>query len=379
MKALIPNRFGFTGWLFLSGLAISAFLLMNISDVVSRIRREEAGINKFAHSEIYWVTPIDNENFYLRAPELAPKVISATQAANCNISFYDLSVHAEHQIHYSFVELVMNSPCDQKLVSHTKKPINTNFPKDSNMIVIGESVIAITENRDGKLLNLSQIIVPVADVLEDYSPSKIDNSIYAFWHCADDAFREYLTSRITKRLSESTLQVHFYSDDPIDEDIQRFSDAMTALGLNCRPTGTYLDSGYKGKDAQNLWYRAYNKLLLPICVLFAAFTCFTTSYLWLSSRTKELSIRKAYGYTNAQILAFVIKDELLLAIPSISVALIVHLLFCMLTGSFDYFDAWFIPKLAFVCAGMLLIAMLCALRQVRHISRISPADAVKED
>lgn len=379
MEKITYNRFGVTGWLFILGLTISAFVLMNISDVVDRIRKEEVGINKFSYSEIYRIKPVDYESFYQHTSELAPGIISAALSADCNTSFYDLSVNAEHQIDYSFVELVMNSPYDQKLVSDNGEPIDVNFPKDSNAILIGESMVPITENGEGKLLNLNNIIVPVADILKNYNPSKIDNSIYAFWDSVDDDFREYLTSRIIERLSELTLQIRFYGDSPINDDVSRFSDEMEDLGLWCEPAGTYLGLGYNGKDAENLWYRAYNIILLPICVVFAVFTCFATSYLWLLSRTKELSIRKAYGYANAQILALVIKDEFLLAIPSAAAALVIQFLLCLLTNSIDFFDILFIPKFAFVCAGLLLIAVLCAIRQIKSISRISPAEAVKND
>lgn len=379
MEKITYNRFGVTGWLFILGLTISAFVLMNISDVVDRIRKEEVGINKFSYSEIYRIKPVDYESFYQHTSELAPGIISAALSSDCNTSFYDLSVNAEHQIDYSFVELVMNSPHDQKLVSDNGEPIDVNFPKDSNAILIGESMVPITENGEGKFLNLNNIIVPVADILKNYSPSKIDNSIYAFWDSVDDDFRKYLTSRIIERLSELTLQIRFYDDSPISDDVSRFSDEMEDLGLWCEPAGTYLGLGYNGKDAENLWYRAYNIVLLPVCVVFAVFTCFTASYLWLLSRTKELSIRKAYGYTNAQILALVIKDEFLLAIPSAAAALVIQFLLCLLTNSIDFFDILFIPKFAFVCAGLILIAVLCALRQIKSLSRISPAEAVKND
>ncbi len=372
------NRFGITGRLFMLGLAISAFVLMNISDVVSRIQKEEAGINKFAYSEKYWITPVDNENFNLRAAELAPKVISAAEYVKCNVSFYELAVNAEHQIDYSFVELVMNHPDDQKLMTHDNKPINTNFPKGSNTILIGESVTSITENGEGKLLNLNDIFIPVAGILKNNSPSEIDNSIYAFWDCIDDNFREYLTSRITERFSDFTLQIHFYADDPIDKDIMEFTEKMSELGLKCEPAGTYLGLGYNGKDAENLWYRAYNIILLPICVIFAIFTCFSASYLWLLSRTKEISIRKAYGYSSAQILSLIIKDEIRIAAPSIIAALIVQFILCLFTGSLDFFDISFFLKLVLVCVGMLLITVICAVRQIKIINEISPAAALKE-
>ncbi len=378
MRKNVPSRFGVTGWLFMMGLTISAFLLMNISDVISRIQKEEVGINKFAYSEIYWIKPIDNEDFNLRAPELAPKVISAVQTVSCNVSFYELAVTAEHQIDNSFVELVMNHPDDQKLINDKNEPIKTDFPKDSNMIVIGQSVVPITGNGDGRLLNLNDIIVSVADILKDYSPSKIDNSIYSFWDSADEDFREYLTLQITERLSDSILQVRFYSDNPIEEEVRRFSELMAALDLNCEPAGTYLGLGYNGKDTENLWYRAYNIILLPICIIFAIFTCFSASFIWLLSRTKEISIRKAYGYNNSQLLSLIIKDEIRISVPSMIAALIFQFILCLFTDSLDFFDISLVLKLAFVCAGMLLITLLCAVRQIKNINEISPAAALKE-
>lgn len=371
------NRFGVTGLLFMLGLAITAFVLMNIADVVSRIQKEEKGINKFAYSEKYWITPVDNEDFHLRAPALAPKVISATQNVNCNASFYELAVNIEHQIDYSFVELVMNHPDDPKLISRDKRPIDVNFQKDGNAIIIGESMIAVTENGDGRFLNFNGVIVPIAEILKNNSPSKIDNSIYAFWDCVDESLREYLTSRITERLSQLTLQIHFYDDDSID-DVRSFIGEMSELGLKCEPVGTYMGLGYEGTDAENLWYRVYNIIILPICIIFAVFTCFSASYLWLLSRTKEISIRKAYGYSNVKILSLIIIDEISFAVPSIITALIVQFVFCLFTDSLDFFDISFVLKFAFVCVGMPIITALCAARRIKHINEISPAAALKE-
>ena len=231
MKKLIFNRFGVPGRLFMLGLAISAFVLLNIADVISRVQKEEAGINRFAYSEVYWVRPEDTLNFHLKAPSLTPEIISAIQSVECNVSFYELPVYVNHQIDFMQAELIMNLPEDLRLTSRDKKPIH--IPETENGIVIGESMIELTENGEGKILDLGDIKVPVAEVLKDDNPAKIDYSMYMFRENADESFREYLTSRITERLEEMFLQVRFFGDDPIDNDVRKFTEAMSELGLVC--------------------------------------------------------------------------------------------------------------------------------------------------
>lgn len=379
MNKFVHNRFGITGWLFMLGFVISSFVLMNISDVFARIYKEEMDIGKFSYSEKYWIKPVDSENFYLRAADLVPSIVEAMQTVDCNSSFYDLPINIGHQIDNNFVELVINCCDEQKLISNKNKSIEVDFPKDSNALVIGESVTAIEKNNGELYINIGDINAPVADVLNNSSPAKIDNSIYAFWDCADEEFHEYLIARITERLSDLTLQVHFYGDNQIDAEVRKFSNAMSELELYCEPMETYLGLGYEGKDAKNLWYRAYNFILLPICIVFAIFTCFSTSYIWVLSRTKELSIRKAFGYSDVQILSLVIKDEMLLAIPAVFASLIIEFVLCIFTNTLDFFDMLFIVKFAFVCAGMLIITIFCAVNQTKSINKISSAAALKND
>ena len=374
MKKVLHNRFGITGWLFILGLAISAFVLLNIADVISRVQKEEAGINRFAYSEIYWVEPEDIVDF--KGQALTPKIISALQKAECNVSFYDLPVYVDHQIDFMMAELIINSPEDLRLTSRDKKPID--IPATKNGVVVGESMIELTEKGEGGILDLGDIKVPVAEILKDDNPAKIDYSIYIFRENADGDFREYLTARITERLEEMCLQVRFFGDEPLGDDVRKFTEAMSELGLVCEPVDSYLGLGWWGHDYQNLWYRMYNIIILPICIVFAVFTCFTTSYLWIRSREKEISIRKAYGYSNFQILSLMIKDELSLAAPALIAAVRLQFVLCLATHSLDFFDIFFILKLLFVGAGMLLIAFLCAARRIKSIDSISPAAALKD-
>lgn len=368
------NRFGITGWLFMLGLTVSAFVLINISDMLSRIQKEEAGVNIYNYSRIFWVTPVDNENFYFEKTEaLTPEIIDALCDAECCTSFYDLSVYLNHQIHPMHAEVIMKGTENAKFTNRDNKPIDP-LTANTNAVFVGENMLKLSENGDGKMLDLGEIKVPIDQVLKNNNAAKIDYSIYAFWETADDEFKEYLTGQISEKLHDFFLKVRFFGDEPIDDEIREFTEKMESLSLEC----VEYDYFYQGRDARNYWYQFYNGLLLPICMIFGIFVCFSTSYLWIVSRKHEISIRKAYGYSNAQILGLIIKDGLMLTLPSIGGAVIVQFIFCLIFRELDYFDLFFPLKLLLVCAGMFVITLYCGLRQISSIGKVSPTAVLKE-
>ncbi len=373
MKSKI-NRFGITGWLFILGLTVSVFVLINISDMLSRIRKEEAGVNNYAYSRIFWVEPVDNENFYLeKAEALTPQIIDALCDAECRAGFYGLPIYIDRRIYPMQADLIMTGAENAKFTNRDNKPADP-LTASTNAVFVGENMLKLTENRDGKTLDLGELKGPVAQLLKNNNAAKIDYSIYAFWETADDGFKKYLTGRISETLHYSSLEVRFFGDEPIDDDIREFTEKMESLSLECSEDDFFLN----GRDARNYWYRFYNGLLLPICMIFSIFVCFSTSYLWIMSRKHEISIRKAYGYSNAQILGVIIKDGLLLMLPSIGGAVIVQFIFCLIFRELDYFDLFFPIKLLLVCAGMFVITLYCGLRQISGIGKISPAAVLKE-
>lgn len=366
------NRFGVTGWFFMLGLTVSAFVLVNISDMVSRIQKENAGVNNYSYSRILWVRPMNDQDFSLnKAGSLISPMINALCEANCNTSFYDLPIYVNNQIDFMQMELIINGSENVKFKNQDNKMVK---PEMENALYIGESILRMTDNRAGKMLDLGNVKAPIAEILKNNNAAKIDYSICAFWVTLDDEFKEYLSKQITERLHANFLEVRFFGDTPIDESIRKFSDKMNELSLECEEN----DFFYNGRDARNYWYQFYNGLLLPICMVFGFFVCFSTSYLWVMTRKNEISIRKAYGYSNAQILSVIIKDGLFLALPALGAAIAAQLVFCAFLGDLDYFDIVFPLKLLFVCAGMLTITLICALRLTSNISKISPAVGLKE-
>lgn len=368
------NRFGITGWLFVLGLTVSAFVLVNISDMISRIQKEEAGVNNYSYSSILWVRPVNTENFSIdKAETLTSKIIDALCVSECCTSFYDLPIYINRQIDFMQAELIMNGAEATKFNDRDNKPINPKIA-NANALLVGESMLKMSENGEGKMLDLGEIKVPISQVLKNNNAAKIDYSIFAFWETADDKFKDFLTEQISERLHNNYLEVRFFSDAPISADVQNFIDKMENLSLECTDDNFF----YNGRDGRNYWYRFYNGLLLPLCMIFGIFVCFSTSYLWIMSRKNEISIRKAYGYSNLQILKVIIQDELLLTLPALGSAVIVQFVFCLILGELDYFDMVFPLKLLLVCVGMIVIALICGLRLTQSVGKVSPAAVLKE-
>lgn len=368
------NRFGIAGQIFMLGLAVSAFVLLNAADVLARVQKENARMNRFKYNAVFRLEPADRDDFYLRAPEIAKELLGEIQKVSVGTGFYQLPVTLNNDFEFTFTEVVINAPEGLKLRDTDNNVINTDLPEGSNSVIIGESLLG--ELIDGAL-PIENIRIPIAGVLRNDNPAKIDYSLYIFYNASDEAFREYLNGRIAERLAQGFLEVDFFGDSPIEEQADRFIRAAESLGLRAERENIEFGMGYWGNNEQNLWYFALNSILLPLCIVFALITCFSASLMWISRRRKELSVRKAYGWGNIRIAALLTVDSIKLSVPSIFIALVMQFINCLIFNKLDFFDETFIFKLLFTCAGMALISALCALRQIKVIDRISPAEAVK--
>lgn len=361
------NRFGIKGLLFITGLFVASLVMLNITDVVSRVRKEESGLNRYKYNVTLGIKPggsFDAEFISKTVPE----VFSLIESVNCN-TILEVIANIEFQSSTFTLKTVMHQSEDLKLVSRDNKPISTDYPAGSNSVVIGESIVDLTENHEGEILNIGGNRASVEAVMKK-TGVMADTNVYAFWDSFDEQFREYIIGRFEYPL----FSVSFFGDSPVSDEVNAFSAALGELGL----TASNVNQSFNGNDMENVWYRLYNQILLPIGIFFAVVVCLSSSLFWIMSRKNEISIRKAYGYSNSQIFGLIIKDELRMTLPAIAAAITVQFIFCAIWGTLDFFDALFPIKLAGAAAGMFLMTLLCAAYLTKSIKSISPAEAIKE-
>lgn len=375
------SRYGISGWILLIGLTISSFVLVNAMDAASRVWKEERHHSAYQQDETFWLRMGYSEGYTdsdtQKLMELADKLLLSLNGFSCNVDIESLGVEVNHQIDDMFIHLVIQSQEDFRLISKENGMIDpVSFPVGSNSIVVGESVEKrLTVGQEGKLLNIGDMQLPVAEVLRNDNAARIDYSIYLFWDCCDEELRQYLREQMSERLFGNILRVRLYSNSQIDADRERLFSQMRELSLECEP---YIPR-YAGDDYQNYWYRFYNIIFISICMVFSVFACFGISYLWLFRRAREIAIRKAYGYSNLQIFKLLMKNMAGIAAFAVLASLVLEAGYGIFTNNLGFFDVGFIIKLAAVGIGMLLIACLCTLKLMENVTAIAPAAAVRKD
>lgn len=372
------SRYGISGWILMIGLTISSFVLVNSMDAASRVWKEERHHSYYQQNESFWLRHSrEDSRDSQKWMELVDELLPSLNGFYCNVEIESLGVTVNHQIDDMFIHLVIQPQKDFRLISREKKLIDpSSFPVGSNQIVVGESVEKrLTVGQEGKLLNIGNMQLPVAEVLRNDNAAEIDYSIYLFWDCCDAELRQYLREQLSERLSHNFLRVRLYSNSRISADRETLFSRMHELSLECEP----YSPRYAGDDYQNYWYRFYNILFISVCMVFSVFTCFSISYLWLFRRAREIAIRKAYGYSNLQIYKLLMKNIAGIAALAVLASLVLEASYGIFTHNLAFFDVGFFLKLVAVGIGMFLIACLCTLKLMETVTAIAPAAAVRKD
>ncbi|EXM41018.1 hypothetical protein RASY3_02760 [Ruminococcus albus SY3] len=368
----IIKRLGLSEIIFIIGLVISSFVLINTIDITSKIEKENQSINNYSESIQYRLKyngkekPSQDEIY-----TLVNNIINCLENLDCNTSICKVGVCVNNQIDDMFPEIVINTNDDYKLQLTDTNTSNSN----DYQLVVGESVIELSEDHVGKSLNIAGIDVPIQGVYKNNNAAGIDYSItFMYNECGKD-LKQYLNNQICNTFSSFSIVVKLYSDNSIDTAKSKFTTEMKNFSVDCQ---TYKQQ-YGGSDYQNYWYRFYNKIFITVCLVFSLFTCFSLSFLWISSRRKEMAIRKAFGYNNFVIFELLIKDIVKLSIPAIIASMALEAVYCLVFGNLSFFDKYFIIKFCGIFIGTILIGVLCAINLMSEVSKITPVSVIREE
>lgn len=359
MRFLKKKSFRLSEILFITGIIISAFVLINTTDVLSRIRKENKAISPYKEEKSICIEYTGDEISDEECESIADKVIESAEKSKCGVSVDSLNIVVNRQIDDMFAELVLK-----------------NISQKNEIISIGESVRSLTKNQEGAILNIGGHDVPVSNIRRNDNPTNIDYSIKIFLKNCDESFREYLKECICREILTNTLLIKFYDDSPIENSISEFVENIESYGdIQC----SEYSKTYSGNDYQNYWYRFYNNIFISVCIIFSVLTCFSLSELWLLDRKKEIAVRKAYGYSNLQVFSLLFLDSLKLGIPAVAISLLIELFYCLITHDTAFFDIYFLLKMIAVFLGISVVVFACVLNLVRKISDITPVSVLREE
>lgn len=369
----IIDRFGITGILFVLGLIISSFVLINTIDIASRVTKEDISNNNYSERIYYRLSYNEKKLSKEEYNDTVRYIIDCLKELNCNSSIEDVGICVNNQIDDMFPEIVINTGDDFKLqLTDTK-----SYTPDDNLyqLIVGESIVNLTDNHKGNKLDVSGIQVPIQGVFLNNNAASIDYSMMFIYDNCDQELKQYLFSQISDMFSSFDIQVNLYSDDTLEGEDKKFLRNMDERSIVCEK----YTPRYGVSDYQNYWYRFYNKIFITVCMIFSLFTCFSLSYLWISSRKKEIAIRKAFGYSNKKIFLLVTKDIFRLTVPAIMVSMIIEVLYCLVFDNMSFFDKFFILKFVGVLLGAFIIGILCTVNVMQEVTKTAPISAIREE
>lgn len=134
------------------------------------------------------------------------------------------------------------------------------------------------------------------------------------------------------------------------------------------------------KSVLNLVASNMDKLILVaiigyiITILFAI----NITAFWIDKRRYEISVRKAFGFTNGSIMKMIFKEMIGFAIISFMIAIIIQFVLSVVVGSIaNYTLQLYLPNLAIGLVVVLVTALITTLIPAIKAIRVEPAEALK--
>lgn len=355
-------RHSYVSALFVIGLAISCFVLINVSNLVSNMLQDSQQLHKYKFEKYVsalYMEPIPSE---LESTLILDALSCAEEVTEGNMFLVSLVQLNKSLDQYTVRVLVKEN--EETGLSYT--PLSEKNKK--NGAIIGESLKSqLLKDSEGYYVELSGIRIPIIGILDNKMVGGVDTSFYLFWENCDETLQHKLVTLFG--------DYHFYyaSHENIQDSCTKFRKVLMAKGFDAEE----YEVAYSG-DVENAWYEMYHSLFLPLCFLFSICNCFIVSYVWLLYRKREIAIRKAYGYHTGQLAILLGKDIFVLTLLGSILAIVIQMLYSCFSGvSLLGQQIWW--KIGMIVVGMLGVIVLNVLFALLKIRQIEPCKEITEE
>lgn len=356
MKIKKIFRHSYVSALFVVGLAISCFVLINVSDLVSNMLRDNQNLHEYKFEKYVTVSAMNMESLTLDALTCAEEV---TQG---NI-FVQSPVELNKSLDQYTIRVLMKQN-EETGLSYTK----LDKESQKNGAIIGESLKSkILKDSDGYYVELSGIRIPIIGILDNKLTGGVDTSFYLFWEKCDENLQHKLITLF------DNYDFYYASHEDIQDSYLEFIEILTSKGFNAEE----YDVIYSG-DAENAWYEIYHSFFLPICFLFSICNCFIVSYVWLLYRKREIAIRKAYGYHIGQLAVLLGKDISVLTLLGSMLAVFMQMLYSFFFHV-SLLDQQIWRRIGIIVVGMLGVIVMNVLFALIKTRQIQPCKEMAEE
>ncbi len=350
--------------LFVIGLAIACVILLNIADLVSRIKAEEDSQYAYKYSIKMLLT---YSTYNIDEKTLIQGVIEEFDKLNEGNVYINTSKKIDNKIKGNFIYILMES--NEKLAFDY---IEGGYDEEKiyeNALIIGESLKSYIKEENGyRYIEIGGIKFNVIGVIENNMSGGVDTSLYIIWDTLSNSAKESLL------LHKDSLGEIYYESNVGDgifrETVQKIKDTYGAETHEFKTRNVV--------DDENVVYMESNKMLLTIAMFFSIITCFSVSYIWLLNRKNELAVRMAYGYSVKNMFILLFMDIIKLMLPSFSLSVIVQIIYSFIIDRNVLLGDMVLIYIGIIFAGMLMITILNTLYMIRKLKGFKAVMVNKE-
>lgn len=334
--------------LLLAAFVMVAFVVSNAGSLVLKIQaeKEEKHSASYKNRMEFWLNSTTDSEF----PEHIDELCGVAKGADCKItSQYYVRVGDEFQSYVADVVLQETEESDVK-------------------ILLGEAWREYTYDKKGKMyICLSEVECEVSAFLPNYSASGHDERIVLYYDRVPQELRDVLdrTEGSIMLLIESNLDI---------------SDVCRQLRL-CWEKEYNLEVNqndyYEEGDTLTILYLMLNKTFVTVLFVFVLIHSIMISELWISTRKKELVIRRAYGYSRGRIVCYVLKKFAQFMLTALGIELLLQLLYQLICGGIPTQSFW--EGQGLTVLGMMAVVLFVLMIHMFRLTGLNVAELIREE
>lgn len=177
-------RHSYVSALFVIGLAISCFVLINVSNLVSNMLQDSQQLHKYKFEKYVSVLYMEPTSSELESTLILDALSCAEEVTEGNLFLVSLVQLNKSLDQYTVRVLVKEN--EETGLSYA--PLNEKNKK--NGAIIGESLKSqLLKDSEGYYVELSGIRIPIIGILDNKSMGGVDTSFYLFWENCDETLQ----------------------------------------------------------------------------------------------------------------------------------------------------------------------------------------------
>lgn len=338
------------GIILIISMAVSCFVLVNIADLLAKITREYKANKIYSNT----MTAIIGNDRYIESEELifGDVIDYLCKCKEGNVYVETLVTVGNKREEYT-VTIVMAQ--NMKII---EKDVDAKLLSAPDSVFIGETLRDTIE----EYMSIGNTPVSVVGTLKNTMASGIDNRFYIIYENCSQQLKDYLHYRMGY-----TMTVIMQGEKNVESQFKDFASFVRDNNFYCREN---ISEGVGGFE--NTWYKITNGVVFVISFVFSVINVYIVSELWLKSRSREIAIRKAYGYSEGMLFRLLYKDTLLHGVVGMVITLIVQHLYKFISEKV-MLDIITVIEIVGVFVGMLIIALINVIRMQKQIRNIETA------